>query len=111
MRLPISSGGLELELLSSEPRVVVLRSSHPIAARESVTIAELFSEPWLQMPAADPAWRDFWLACEHRHGAQPLLGPEVRTVDEQLAATTAGGYVSLTAASVAAFYPRWPCPI
>jgi len=58
------------------------------------------------MPATDAAWRDFWLAREHRHGAEPLLGPEVRTVDEQLAATTAGGYVSLTAASVAAFYPR-----
>ena len=106
VRVPISTRGLELESLSSEPRVAVLPSSHPLAARESITIGELLSERWLQMPATDAAWRDFWLAREHRHGAEPLLGPEVRTVDEQLAATTAGGYVSLTAASVAAFYPR-----
>jgi DNA-binding transcriptional LysR family regulator len=58
------------------------------------------------MPSADPAWRDFWLATEHRQGAQPLVGPEVHTIEEQLAATTAGRYVSLTAQSVAAFCPR-----
>jgi DNA-binding transcriptional LysR family regulator len=106
VRLPITSTGLEIELLNSEPRVAVLAGSHPLATRDSVTIAELLSERWLQMPASDPAWRDFWLAHEYRHGAQPLLGPEVRTVEEQLAATTAGGYVSLTARSVAAYYPR-----
>lgn len=106
LRLPISSTGLAVEPLSSEPRVAVLPAAHPLAPRSSITIAELLGERWLQMPAADPAWRDFWLAAEYRRGAQPLLGPEVRTVDEQLAATTAGGYVSLTAESVAAFYPR-----
>jgi DNA-binding transcriptional LysR family regulator len=106
VRLPVSSTGLVIEPLTSERRVAVLPASHPLAARQSLTIAELLSERWLQMPPTDPAWRDFWLAAEHRQGAQPLLGPEVRTVEEQLAATTAGGYVSLTAESVAAFYPR-----
>lgn len=106
VRLPIHAAGLEIEPLSSEARVAVLPASHPLAARQSITIAELLSERWLQMPATDPTWRDFWLATDHRHGAQPLLGPEVRTIDEQLAATATGGYVSLTAASVAAYYPR-----
>ncbi len=106
VRLPISPAGLEIDPLISEPRVAVLPASHPLAPRQSLTIAELLSEPWLQMPSTDPAWRDFWLATAHRQGAQPLLGPEVHTIEEQLAATTAGGYVSLTAQSVAAFYPR-----
>lgn len=106
VRPPISSSDLELEALMSEPRVAVLPAAHPLAARDRLAIAELLSEPWLQMPPADRAWHDFWLATEHRGGAEPLLGPEVRTVDDQLAATAAGGYVSLTAESVAAFYPR-----
>lgn len=106
VRPPISSSDLELEALMSEPRVAVLPAAHPLAARDRLAIAELLSEPWLQMPPADRAWHDFWLATEHRGGAKPLLGPEVRTVDDQLAATAAGGYVSLTAESVAAFYPR-----
>jgi DNA-binding transcriptional LysR family regulator len=105
VRLPISPTGLEIEPLSSEERVAVPPASHPLAARQSITIAELLSERWLELPSNDPAWRDFWLATEHRQGAPPLLGPQVHTIEEQLAATTAGGYVSLTAASVAAFYP------
>jgi DNA-binding transcriptional LysR family regulator len=106
VRLPISTTGLEIEPLIGEPRVALLPAAHPLAARQSVTIAELLSERWLQMPANDPAWHDFWLATEYRQGAQPLLGPEVFTIEQQLAATTTGGYVSLTAQSVAAFYPR-----
>lgn len=106
VRLPISSPGLEIEALTSEQRVAVLPAAHPLGARNSITIAELLGERWLQMPSTDSAWRDFWLATEYRRSAQPLLGPEVRTVEEQLAATTAGGYVSLTPETVAAFYPR-----
>ncbi|MBS1878382.1 MAG: LysR family transcriptional regulator [Actinobacteria bacterium] len=106
VRLPISAPELETRTLMSEPRVAMLPNSHPLAGRERVEIAELLGERWLQMPAGDGVWRDFWLAREHRGGAEPLLGPEVRTIEEQLAATTAGGCVSLTPESIAAFYPR-----
>lgn len=106
VRLPISAPQLETRTLMSEPRVAMLANSHPLAGRQRIEIAELLGEHWLQMPASDGVWRDFWLAKEHRGGAEPLLGPEVRTIEEQLAATTAGGCVSLTPESIAAFYPR-----
>jgi DNA-binding transcriptional LysR family regulator len=106
LRLPVTSPGLELEELTSEPRVAVLPAWHPLAGRERIAISDLVDEHWLQMPGGDRIWRDFWLAAAHRDGVAPLLGPEVRTIDEQLAATVTGGYVSLAPASVASSYLR-----
>jgi DNA-binding transcriptional LysR family regulator len=106
LRLPVTSPGLELAPLTSEPRVAVLPAWHPLAGRESIAIRDLIDEHWLQMPGSDRIWRDFWLATAHRGGVAPLLGPEVRTIDEQLAATATGGYVSLAPASVASSYLR-----
>jgi DNA-binding transcriptional LysR family regulator len=106
VRLPVAAVGLELEPLATEPRVAVLPAWHPLARRERIAISDLVDEHWLQMPGRDPVWRDFWLASGHRNGAAPLLGPEVRTIDEQLAATATGGYVSLAPQSVAASYAR-----
>ncbi len=106
VRLPISSPELETVTVTSEPRVAVLPAMHPLAGRDAISVADLADEHWLQMPARDPVWRDFWLVTDRRAGVTPLLGPEVRTIDEQLAATVTGGYVSLTPASVAASYPR-----
>jgi len=106
LRLPVSSQELEVEPLTSEPRVVVLPGWHPLAGRDSIAVGDLLDEHWLQMPGRDQLWRDFWLATAHRHGVTPLLGPEVRTIEEQLTATITGAYVSLTPASVAVSYPR-----
>jgi len=106
LRLPVSSQELEIEPLTSEPRVAVLPGWHPLAARDSIAVGDLLDEHWLQMPGRDQLWRDFWLATAHRDGVAPLLGPEVRTIEEQLTATITGGYVSLTPASVAVSYPR-----
>lgn len=106
LRLPVDAPELIAEPLTSEPRVAVLPVWHPLAQRASIAVNDLFDEHWLQMPGRDRAWRDFWLATEYRGGVTPLLGPEVRTVDEQLAATATGGYVSLAPASVAASYHR-----
>ncbi len=106
VRLPLTAAELVLEPLSSEDRVAVLPAWHPLADRDRIAVTDLFDEHWLQMPARDPAWRDFWLATGHRRGAAPLLGPEVRTIDEQLTATVTGAYVSLAPQSVASFYQR-----
>ena len=106
LRLPVLAPELEIEALTSEPRVAVLPAWHPLAGRESITIGDLADEHWLQMPGRDQLWRDFWLATSHREGVAPLLGPEARTLDEQLAATATGGYVSLAPQSVAGSYQR-----
>ncbi len=106
LRLPVSSQELEIEPLTSEPRVAVLPGWHPLAGRDKIAVGDLLDEHWLQMPGRDQIWRNFWLATAHRDGVMPLLGPEVRTIEEQLTATITGGYVSLTPASVAASYPR-----
>ena len=106
VRLPVTASELTLEQIASEPRIAMLPSWHPLAGRDRITIADLLDEHWLQMPGRDRAWRAFWLAISHRDGAAPLLGPEVRTIDEQLTATVTGAYVSLAPQSVANFYRR-----
>lgn len=106
VRLPVGGADVETVTLVREPRVAVLPASHPLADRDRISIRDLLDEHWLQMPATDPVWRAFWLADAERGGPPALLGPEIRTVDEQLTATATGGYVSLTPESIAAFYPR-----
>jgi len=106
VRLPVTASELVIERLASEPRIAVLPSWHPLASQSKIAIADLFDEHWLQMPGRDRAWRDFWLATNHRDGEAALLGPEVRTIDEQLTATVTGAYVSLAPRSVADFYRR-----
>ncbi|MGH2872170.1 MAG: LysR family transcriptional regulator [Solirubrobacteraceae bacterium] len=106
VRLPIGASTIESVTLLREPRVAVLPASHPLAGRDRTAISDLLNEHWLQMPATDPVWRDFWLAAPERGDLPTLLGPEVRTVDEQITATTTGGYVSLIPQSVTTFYPR-----
>ncbi len=106
LRLPVTAPELAIEPLTSEPRVAMLPAWHPLTGREAIEITDLLDEHWLQMPGRDQLWRDFWLATAHRDGVAPLLGPEVRTVEEQLTATVTGAYVSLTPESVATFYRR-----
>ncbi|MCL4286163.1 MAG: LysR family transcriptional regulator [Thermoleophilia bacterium] len=82
--------GLDLHPLFSEPRGVALAAGHPLAEKESVTIAELIEEPIIDVPSADPASRDFWIAAKHRAGKPPRVGATVQTVDGIVEAIGAG---------------------
>jgi DNA-binding transcriptional LysR family regulator len=106
VRFPIRRRGLTVIPLYTEPRVVVLPSTHPLAARESVSLAELGGLDLLQDPQAVPEWRDASAAVR---GAAHLTGsppPRARTVEEKLEMVAGELGVVILPASTAQFYTR-----
>lgn len=86
-------------VVAREPRLVAFARSHPLAAHDGeVDFADLLDEPFLALPAAAGALRDYWLAVDARGGRPPRIGAEVASTEETYEALTAGLGVVLLAA-------------
>lgn len=97
----------EVEVIAREPRVVALPRAHPLAARESLTFADLRDESFITNPAdrsAGPPTR--WLAEQRRHGLPGRIAAEAASVQEILTLVATGRGVCLVPAPVARHYPR-----
>jgi DNA-binding transcriptional LysR family regulator len=90
----------------TEPRLVALPATHPLADHDELAFTELLDEPFLALPATSAALRDFWLAIDARGGRSPIIGAEIATTDETIEALTAGLGVCLIAAGNAALIAR-----
>lgn len=54
-----------------EPRIVLAASGQPLAARETLKVADVLDETFIGFdPSADPEWAGFWSLDDHR-GAPP----------------------------------------
>lgn len=95
VRLPIDEAGLRVTPLYTEPRVVVLPSSHRLAGKEEVMEADLAGEPlvWHADPNTQPTRRP-----------HPNAGYLVRGVDETLEHVASGRGISFLARSASVFY-------
>ncbi|GIF45737.1 DNA-binding transcriptional LysR family regulator [Asanoa ferruginea] len=98
VRFPIDPSGLTVIPLYTESRVVVLSATHPLAARETVSILDLGPLDLLQDPAAVPEWRD------SRSGSRER--PRARTVEEKLEMVAGERGVVILPESTARFYTR-----
>jgi DNA-binding transcriptional LysR family regulator len=87
----------EWTVVATEPRLVALPSGHRLAGREEVALADLDDEPFLALPRAAGALRDFWLATAERGGREPRIGAEVSSAEETAEAVVAGLGVVLLA--------------
>jgi DNA-binding transcriptional LysR family regulator len=104
LRLPIPDNEeLRIQPLFEEPRLVAMPADHPLADRAELTIDDLVDEPFIA-PRGPAAWRDWWLAVEHRGGRPPVIGAVVGTPDEYVQAILNGLGLSLAFASAARFY-------
>jgi DNA-binding transcriptional LysR family regulator len=104
LRLPADTRGLSVERLFTEPRVVVLPADHPLAGKETVSIADLAGEHLLQNPDDLPEWRDIALELRDRQPRRPL--PPLRTAEEKLEYIAAGHGIVVLPLSTATFYTR-----
>jgi DNA-binding transcriptional LysR family regulator len=96
--------GLELMPVRSEPRVAVLPESHPAAARQEISIAELDDDPVIIERGASPAWHAFHNVDPRPHGGRPRAGPAVDNLEEKLQHVAAGRAISFLPASLAATF-------
>lgn len=96
---------LGIETLFTEPRVLVVATTSPLAALERVSVEQVLTEPFVARNAPE-GWRNFWLAADARQGETVRLGAEVVTVDECFEAILAERGVAFSQASTGRFYAR-----
>jgi len=75
-------------VLRTEPRWVLLPENHPLADQESIDFADLLDEPFIALPTAAGAVRDFWLGNDARNGRHPKIGAEAATPEDKLEAVS-----------------------
>jgi DNA-binding transcriptional LysR family regulator len=106
-RLLPDQGGVEVEVLTEEPRVVAVAAAHRLAGREVLAFADLRDESFIVNPAVEseggPAR---WLAEQRRHGLPGRVAASSASIQEILALVAAGRGVCLVPAAVARLYPR-----
>lgn len=94
------------EPLWSEPRVLVVAAGHPLAGRESISIAETAGETFVAASGGEPSVVDWWLVDPRPDGTHPIRGPVADDIDGLLELCAAGAGVNIAAASAASHYRR-----
>jgi DNA-binding transcriptional LysR family regulator len=88
---PFDTSGLELTRIYDEPIGVAMSNTHPLAAADHVTVADVVRQPTFDFPTPDVAWRDFWSAAAYRDsGDRPRYVAQYQTLEGLLAALRAG---------------------
>jgi DNA-binding transcriptional LysR family regulator len=106
LRLPFpGQDSLRLKVLLTEPRVVAMCSTHPLATCEEIPFADLCDEPFVAAPEETGPWRDYWLATESRDHA-PRVGAVTDQPDEWLSAIANGYGIALAPESASRYYAR-----
>ena len=83
--LPTGEDRLLAEPIRSDPRVVLLSESHPLADRDSVTLADLTEDPVVIVDAfASPAALAHRIVDPRPDGRPAVRGPVVQTLEECL---------------------------
>ncbi|GAA1655930.1 LysR family transcriptional regulator [Fodinicola feengrottensis] len=94
--LPGDHRGLDLQVLTSEPRVAALPTGHPLAGRAGLSRHDLAGLPFPRCRETSPAERSFW------GGDDPADGPVIQDSSQLLEAVALGQAVALIPASLAA---------
>ena len=98
---------LEVEVLTHEPRLAAIASTHPLAEHQTLTFADLRDESFVINPVArqdGPPPR--WLAEQRRHGLPGRIAAEATSLQEILARVAAGRGVCLVPSAVAQHHAR-----
>jgi DNA-binding transcriptional LysR family regulator len=103
---PFTHHGLSFEEIYRAPRIAVVSEGHPLAGRATISVHELFDDPWIVAETGDAVCRDFWLAMNHRGGKPPQLGHSTTSIDKFIQLTVAGEVVGLAAAWVEPAFSR-----
>ena len=104
---PLDEPDLKVTPLTSEQRVAVLPSTHPLAPREWLRPADLAGETFVAQPdVAGQAWRDFWMLVDEL-GRRPRISPYIGdNLEEWLYLIGRGEGVDTCPAIIARYFAR-----
>jgi DNA-binding transcriptional LysR family regulator len=105
VRPPLGLAGLVSVELSTERLVASLPDNHPLAVRESLSVADVLPEPIVAAPVSPGPWRDYWLLTEYRSGPAPVVA-EASTLDAEMHLVSRGVGLSITSEAVGIWYKR-----
>ena len=92
--------------LYSEPRVLVVPSSHRLADRDAIDIREVSDEVFVIASGGAPAIIDWWLVDPRPDGSHPRRGPVADDFEGLLELVAAGVGVNIASAAAAQHYRR-----
>ncbi|MFC4609181.1 LysR family transcriptional regulator [Streptomyces maoxianensis] len=101
LRGPVDTPGLITELLFTEPRVAAVTSDGPLAARASLTLADLTTGPVILNTVSGLTTLDLWPA-----ESRPTRVLTVANTDDWLTAIAAGRGAGASVASTAEMHPH-----
>lgn len=104
IRLPQGTPEIETEALFTDPCIVAVAASHPLAKREALSIADIETEPLTLSDTTDQAYRDFWSLAAARTAPPPRFHP-VSSVTEEIALVATGIAASVTSSAAATYTP------
>ena len=105
VRPPLGLPGLVSVELATERLVASLPEDHPLAARKSLSVADVLPEPIIGAPVSPGPWRDYWLLTEYRSGPPPVVAEAV-TLDAEMHLVARGIGLSITSEAVGTWYKR-----
>ncbi|HEY7486042.1 MAG TPA: LysR family transcriptional regulator [Streptosporangiaceae bacterium] len=104
--LPADLTGLHAEVVHTEPRVVGLPVTHPLAGRDGVSVLDVNDEPLMWTERAPRAWVDWWAVNPRPDGSAPRWGPTNDNVEEMLEQVAEGAAICFAPSSMALYYAR-----
>src|SRR3954453_11866290 len=104
--LPLPQPPYRWVTIAREQRLVALPNDHRLAARQSVSMADLLDEPFLALPESAGPLRDFWLALDERDGHPVRIAGEINDTEETYEAVAGGIGICLLAAGNAPIFAR-----
>ncbi|KZB88435.1 LysR family transcriptional regulator [Amycolatopsis regifaucium] len=112
MWLPLGDVGLNHAVVRTDPPAVALSTTHPLAGRSALTLADIAGEPVVRPDVLVSAEAErFWLADPRPDGTPAPRGPLVPLVEDCLLEVGRGRGVWLAPRPLAAFMPsanvRW----
>ena len=97
---------IRVEPLWREPRVLVTRADHPLAMRESISIADTADEVFVTAGGGPPHVIDWWVVDPRPDGTRPRRGPTADSVEGLLELVAAGAGVNIASDSARTHYRR-----
>lgn len=105
--LPADTTELDVVEVASERRVVGVAAHHPLAGRETLTLADIADQPLPWARTAPREWVEWWAVDPRPDGTRVIWGPPNDNPEELLDSVAAGAAgCCISSSSMAQFYRR-----